>query len=80
MAGPDCRIAARLACSAALFYLGGLGGGDVKLMAALGAVVGPMALLCDLFWMALAGGLLALVANLAGKESSLTCRRSPSGF
>jgi prepilin peptidase CpaA len=43
------------------FALGGLGGGDVKLLAALGAWIGPM----DAVWMALytgmAGGVLALI-------------------
>ena len=57
-----------LACSAAVFYLGGLGGADVKLVAALGAAVGPVAILCVLFWTALAGGLLALAAKSLGKR------------
>jgi prepilin peptidase CpaA len=47
------------------FALGGLGGGDVKLLAALGAWVGP----ADAFWMAMyagmAGGVLALVVAAA---------------
>ena len=42
-----------------LFWLGGMGGGDVKLLAALGAWVGPG----EVFWVALcsaiAGGVLA---------------------
>jgi prepilin peptidase CpaA len=57
-----------LAVSASLFYLGALGGADVKLIAALGAVVGPLSLLCVLFWTAVAGGLLALVAKSRGKR------------
>ena len=57
-----------LACSATVFYLGGLGGADVKLVAALGAAVGPASLLCVLFWTALAGGLLALAAKSLGKR------------
>ena len=57
-----------LACSAAVFYLGGLGGADVKLVAALGAAVGPVSLLCVLFWTAIAGGLLALAAKSRGKR------------
>jgi prepilin peptidase CpaA len=45
------------------FYLGGgLGGADVKLITALGAVAGPAGLISALFWMALAGGALALLA------------------
>ncbi len=40
-----------------------LGGGDGKLIAALGAAVGPLALLVVLAWTALVGGMLALVAR-----------------
>ncbi len=56
-----------LALSAPLFWLGGLGGGDVKLIAALGACLGPGALLLALFWTALAGGALALIARFRGQ-------------
>lgn len=52
------------ALTAPLFYLGGIGGADVKLLTALGLVSGPWGLLTILFWMALAGGVLALVAKL----------------
>ena len=57
-----------LGLSAAVFYLGGLGGGDVKLLAAIGAAVGPWTLLSILAWMAVAGGVLALVAAARGKR------------
>jgi prepilin peptidase CpaA len=53
---------------AVVFYFGGLGGGDVKLLAAIGAVSGPIGLLFVLFWMALAGGLLAFVAVARGRR------------
>lgn len=53
--------------SAPLFYLGGLGGGDVKLLTALGAAIGPGWLLLVVFWMGLAGGLLALIAAIRSK-------------
>lgn len=43
-----------------IFALGGLGGGDVKLVAAVGAFVGPSALVPTLLVAAIAGGLLAL--------------------
>jgi prepilin peptidase CpaA len=43
------------------FVLRGLGGGDVKLMAALGAWVGPSQALWLAFWSALSGGVLALI-------------------
>ena len=51
-----------------LFALGGLGGGDVKLIAALGAAVGPLLLLQTLFWTAIAGGLIAFVVKLRGQK------------
>jgi prepilin peptidase CpaA len=44
-----------------LFALGGLGGGDVKLLAALGAWVGPAAILWTAVWTGIAGGPLALL-------------------
>ena len=57
-----------LGLGAAVFYFGGLGGGDVKLLAAIGAVVGPWTLLSILTWMAVAGGILALVAAARRKR------------
>lgn len=39
-----------------LFFLGGLGGGDVKLLAAFGALIGPGMILRALIWVALLGG------------------------
>jgi prepilin peptidase CpaA len=44
-----------------LFALRGLGGGDVKLLAALGAWLGPWPTLWLAFWTAIVGGPLALV-------------------
>lgn len=52
----------------ALFWLGGFGGGDAKLLAAVGATLGPRAFLAFLFCAAIAGGLLAVVALLRGKR------------
>ena len=57
-----------LALAAAVFCLGGLGGGDVKLVAAIGAAVGPWALLSILAWMGVAGGVLALIAAARGRR------------
>ncbi len=57
-----------LALTWPLFALGGLQGGDVKLLAALGSVFGPKGLLCAMFWMALAGGALALLYKARGKK------------
>jgi prepilin peptidase CpaA len=51
------------ALTAPLFWLGGVGGGDVKLVAGLGACLGPWGLLQTLFWVAVAGGVLALFAK-----------------
>jgi len=51
-----------------LFRLGGLGGGDVKLVAGLGAVLGPLGLLLALRWIGIAGGLVACLAALRGKR------------
>ena len=46
-----------------LFYLlGGMGGGDVKLMAGFGAVLGPQRLLEAALWTAACGGILAMLA------------------
>jgi len=58
--------AAGLAAGLLLFFpffaLGGLGAGDVKLVAALGAWVGLPAILWVAFYTAIAGGVLALLA------------------
>jgi prepilin peptidase CpaA len=57
-----------LAIGMLLFWRGGFGGGDVKLLAALGAVVGPVPLFSLLFYVAMAGGLFAVVALARGKS------------
>lgn len=49
------------------FYLGGIGGGDVKLLAALGTILGPMGLLWALLWTAITGGVLAWIAKRRGQ-------------
>ncbi len=51
-----------------LFWLGGFGGGDAKLLAGLGAVCGPWAFLSLLVYIAVAGGVMALVALVRGKS------------
>lgn len=56
------------ALSGALYWLGGWEGGDVKLLAALGAWLGPVALLSTCFWMALAGAALSCVAVARGRR------------
>lgn len=52
-----------LAAGFAFYALGGMAGGDVKLIAALGAVVGWKGLLGVMFYVAIFGGLLALIAR-----------------
>lgn len=51
-----------------LFRCAKFGGGDAKLIAAIGALLGPVGLLFVLFWMAIAGGLLALIAMARGQS------------
>ena len=46
-----------------LFALGGMGAGDVKLLAAFGAWLGPIATLWAGLWAALAGGIMAVVVG-----------------
>ena len=48
-----------------LFALGGMGAGDVKLMAALGAWLGPAGAAWTALYAALAGGVMAVVVALA---------------
>jgi prepilin peptidase CpaA len=48
-----------------LFALRGMGGGDVKLMAALGAWLGPIAVVWAALYAAIAGGVFALAVALA---------------
>jgi len=50
------------------FALDGLGGGDVKVLAALGAAFGHHAIMPLLFWIAIAGSVLSLVALLRGRR------------
>lgn len=50
----------------AIFYwLNGLGGGDVKLMAAFGSLLGPATILCAAWMAAVAGGMMAAAISLA---------------
>jgi len=49
-----------------LYFLGGMGMGDVKLCAAVGAWIGPNQLLLALVMMGIAGGVMALVWAVCG--------------
>lgn len=67
-------------CVFLIFYwLGGMGGGDVKLMSGFGAVVGIEHLLEAALWTAAAGGLLALAALALGRVWSWFRRKDPAG-
>lgn len=61
-------LALGAAFGAGSFALGALGGGDAKLLTALGACLGPFDLGTTLLYMALAGGVLAAVAKLRGQR------------
>ena len=57
-------VALGFSVGALLFRLGGFGGGDVKLLASLGGVLGWRNELGVMFWIALWGALFAIVAGL----------------
>ncbi len=63
-----------------LFRFAKLGGGDAKLIAALGMLVGPVGLLIVLFGMAVAGGVLSLVAMLRGQRDYAYVPAITAGF
>ena len=63
-----------------IFYLlGGLGGGDVKLMAGFGALLGAKRLLIAALWTAGCGGLMAVAVIAAGSLRDLRRRRATPG-
>ncbi len=64
-----CGAALGFALMFPLYALGGFGGGDLKLVVAIGAALGPWALLSVLFWVAVSGGLLAIVALVRGRRN-----------
>lgn len=59
-----------------LFMVGGMGGGDMKLMAAMGAWVGTAESVPVLFTSAIAGGILALFYMLFSRRVVVTLRNS----
>jgi prepilin peptidase CpaA len=63
-----------------IFGLGGFGGGDAKLMAALGAVLGPQDYAWFMFYVAMAGGVMALVAISRGKRDLPYAQTMAVGF
>ncbi len=62
-------LAMGIAAAALLFFLGKLGGGDAKLLSALGGILGWRGAVLMLVVMALAGGILALVAAVRGRKT-----------
>lgn len=61
-------LAEGLAIGLVAFRLGALGGGDGKVLSGLGACFGPVKLLLFLPWIALVGGLLAVLALRKGSR------------
>jgi prepilin peptidase CpaA len=63
-----------------IFYLlGGMGGGDVKLMAGFGALLGVKRLFAAALWTAGCGGIMALAVIAIGLLRDLWARRKASG-
>lgn len=63
-----------------LFRFAHLGGGDAKLIAALGLLVGPAGLLIVLFGMAIAGGILSLIAIVRNQKDYAYVPAIAAGF
>lgn len=61
LAGSFLGLGAALAIGFPLFALGALGGGDAKLLGAVGALLGPTSLVSALLYAGLAGGAMALL-------------------
>jgi prepilin peptidase CpaA len=77
-AGLEGLVQALLGMSAGFFLLffvyllGGMGAGDVKLLSAVGAFVGPTLVFYSFIWMALSGGVLAVFLILHKRAFSQT--------
>jgi len=57
-----------------VYLLGGMGAGDVKLLCAVGGILGPRMVFYTFIWMSLAGGALALLIILYKRAFSQTFR------
>ena len=62
-------LAAGFGCFFLFYILGGMGAGDVKLMAAMGSLLGPRDVLFAAAYTAIAGGVYALLLIIAKKEN-----------
>jgi prepilin peptidase CpaA len=51
-----------------LWLVGAMGAGDVKLLAAVGALMGPVFVINTFLWMGLAGGVLAIAISLQRRQ------------
>ncbi|MEZ6089999.1 MAG: prepilin peptidase [Pirellulaceae bacterium] len=63
-----------------LFRYARLGGGDAKLIASLGMLLGPVGILVLLFGMAVFGGVLALIAIYRGQQDYAYAPAITAGF
>jgi prepilin peptidase CpaA len=63
-----------------LFRIARLGGGDAKLIASLGMLLGPVGILILLFGMAICGGVLSLIAMLRGQRDYAYVPAITAGF
>ena len=63
-----------------LFRFARFGGGDAKLIIALGMVVGPVGILIVLFGMAVVGGVLSLIAIYRGQRDYAYVPAIAAGF
>ena len=62
------------------YLLGGMGGGDVKLLALVGSFLGPRLAFYAFVWMALSGGVLAVGSLIYRRAFSVTARNLKSLF
>ncbi|NPV81007.1 MAG: peptidase A24 [Firmicutes bacterium] len=62
------------------FALGGMGAGDVKLLGAIGALIGPQGVFYTALYGALAGGVMAVVVLIKHRRLFVTLRTLGFGF